>query len=103
VRRGAVIFELSHQMFETRGERRRKIVLRSEHSSDRCSDDAIAGVRRLERCGWLATHNILLELAFPAPAVSPHRAHTSATGVLSLRSAKPGLGPRNSQVGSIFI
>jgi len=67
---GAFIFEPSHQMLETCGQRRRKIVLCGEHSSDRRSDDAIADVRPFERCRLFATHNVLLNLVCPEPAVS---------------------------------
>jgi hypothetical protein len=37
-------FEASQEIRETLGERLCEIIVRREHSSDRCSDDTIAGV-----------------------------------------------------------
>jgi hypothetical protein len=52
-------FEAVQEICKTIGERLRKIILRREHSPDRCSDCTIAGVGLLWQYTELATHTVL--------------------------------------------
>jgi hypothetical protein len=59
-RTGSVrIFEMAQESCKTIGERPGKIILRREHSPDRCSDCTIVGVGLVWRDIGLATHAVL--------------------------------------------